>query len=93
MVVVQGEGDYPEEFNEEFDEEQAQEDLKKKEANEREMLPNDQEPVRVEYHYPNGDVFYIEGENLQAYRDNITSSSIHYVIHGQEFKELKWTKK
>lgn len=53
----------------------------------------DGEPTSVEYHYPNGDIYYIDKEMLANFKKNLVSSGSMYVMHGGKFLEIIWKKK
>lgn len=55
-------------------------------------LPKTGHIGRVEYHYDNGDVYYIEGQMADDYNSNVEAASIMHVIHGGGFKPIQWQK-
>lgn len=57
-------------------------------------LPNDVEPIKISYTYPDGRVFYVEGEELKKLRNNMRRAAGTVAIrrssfHG--FDQIDWT--
>lgn len=55
-------------------------------------LPHDETNpvVKVVYGYANGSEYFVEGEALKAYFENIKEASAIYFVHGLPFKEVDW---
>ena len=57
-------------------------------------LPQDKQPVRIEYHYldENKKVvkYFIEGEQLQFFQQNLMSSGSFCNIHNFKFLPVFW---
>ena len=55
-------------------------------------LPENKNPKRIVYEYSNGEQYYISGQALQSYLDNVKAASIFFVLHSNKFNDVKWKK-
>jgi len=49
--------------------------------------------TRVEFHYQDGTVRWLEGEAAQKFMENLDSTSVNAWVHGARFEPLPWQEK
>lgn len=56
-------------------------------------LPENKDPIRIEYAYDDGKVFYVDKKDADIYISNVKSASVMGWVHGQRFNPINWKKK
>ena len=54
------------------------------------QLPTTKKLVKVTYHYDGGDEYFVMGEDLKSFQDNIEAASTMGAIHSMQFKKFDW---
>lgn len=55
-------------------------------------LPQDEKPVKIIYEFKNGDQYFIDGPDVEAFNSNMSSASFMGFTHGMSFSPINWKK-